>query len=46
MSNRIKDLEETTKEKLRQYMRHRSPENLKHLKAPANEWMRAERETA
>ena len=42
-SNRLKDLEETAKKKLKQWYRHRSKENLEHLKKATGDWLAAER---
>jgi len=40
------DLEKTAKEKLKQYFRHRTPENHKHLMKAVGEWVRSERGSA
>lgn len=41
--NSLRDLEETAKKKLKQWYRHRSKENLEHLKKATGDWRAAER---
>lgn len=43
MSNSVAEFERIAKEKLKQWFRHKTPENLQHLTKATKDWMRAER---